>query len=123
MGEGAGATSENGNDYEELIQQAAHDALSPWCDPDDDVALDSMADRVRDAVRVAFEDHGLSVVLTDLMEDREVRLQGHKLFFSRKGDNYVIEAVTDDRPLTRMLFELTDDEWRDFAEGAGFDAE
>lgn len=47
---------------QELLQGAAADALSPFCDPNDDDWRDAAADQVRDAVVVALSDAGFEIV-------------------------------------------------------------
>ena len=47
----------------------------------------------------------------------ERRLDGHKLFVSYNADgNVVVHAVTDGRPVTRLVFEMDADETREFAD-------
>lgn len=42
-------------------------------------------------------------------EPTERRLDGYKLFVQTEGENVVIHAVTDERPVTRLVHELDAD--------------
>lgn len=45
----------------------------------------------------------------------ERRLDGHKLFISRADDNVELHAVTNGRPVTRLVYVLSPDEAREIA--------